>query len=619
MGQRCHGECYRVWLEVDIANHHLIGLKDASVSIGGERVFSNVSLNIHSGDRLALVGRNGAGKSTLASLIAGRRDLDSGTRWESGHVSIGYLHQTPNFGQCKTLGEFVEQHVRLHEARKVAAGLGFDPTLRVNGASGGEIRRAAISVVLAAEPDLLILDEPTNHLDLNAILWLEDKLESTRAALILISHDRAILKRLTRRTVWIDRGYVRQVHQGYTHFEDWQEQLFEQEVASRKKLEKSIRAETVWAVEGISARRKRNQRRLAELQRLRAQRREMQRHSEFGRIKIAEDLSKSRILIDAHDISKRFGPQPLVNCFSLRVRRGDRVALLGPNGCGKTTLIRLLCGSLAADSGTIKWPVRTKIATFEQIRDTHDADMSVREFLCGRGSHASDRMDQIAVGESKRHVISYLNDFLFSSHQIESPLKSLSGGERARLELARIMAQPSNVLVLDEPTNDLDMETLELLQELLSHYKGAVLMVSHDREFLDRTATSIVACTKGGQWIETIGGWTEYLSRHDIKAITIPKARHRRPPQKSDKETTPAKSLTFTETYRLQEIERLLPVKEVELAELSKKIAQRGADLENQVELDGAYLEISKLQEQIDALEVEWLYLFEKRDSAPSH
>lgn len=598
-----------------MANRQLIGLKEVSVSIGGEAVFLNVTLNIYAGDRIALVGRNGAGKSTLAAIVAGKREVDSGERLVSGTVSIGFMRQLPDFRQFHTLGEFVAHHASLHQAQKAAAGLGFDPSVKVEGASGGELRRAAIAALLAGAPDLLILDEPTNHLDLPAILWLERKLRSTHSAFLIISHDRAILKELTQRTIWIDSGNVRQTDRGFEYFEDWQQQVFEQEAAAKKKLERTIRTETGWAAEGISARRKRNQRRLAELQRLRAERRAMHKQAEFGRMKIAEGHSASKILIDTKGLTKNLGGQNLVEDLSLRVCRGDRVALIGPNGCGKTTLINLLCGRLDPDKGFIKRSSNVKITVFDQIHDPSQDNLSVREFLCGRGTHANDRVDQVAVGNSFRNITSYLNDFLFAGSQVESPIKSLSGGERARLELARLMAQPSNLLILDEPTNDLDMETLDLLQELLANYNGAVLMVSHDREFLDRTATSIVAFAGAGKWIENIGGWSDHASQL-VRAMdsSNPRSRAKKPKRKTGGDKSHQAQLTFTESYRLKEIERLIPVKESEIASLGKTLSQM--DIDDHSDLNATYQKMSMLQSQLDDMESEWLRLLEKKELA---
>ena len=610
-----NGKCGSLLIAAGMANKQLIGLKKVSVSSGGEAVFSNVNLNIHAGDRIALVGRNGAGKSTFAAMVAGTREIDSGERLVFGTVSIGFMSQLPDFRQFRTLGEFVEHHASLHQAQKAAAGLGFDPSIKVNGASGGELRRAAIAALLAGAPDLLILDEPTNHLDLRAILWLEGKLRSTHSAFLIISHDRAILKELTERTIWIDRGHVRQIDRGFEYYEDWQQQVFEQEAVSKKKLERTIRAETGWAAEGISARRKRNQRRLTELQRLRAERRAMHNQAKFGRIKIAEGHSVSKILIDTKGLTKSLGGQSLVENLSLRVCRGDRIALIGPNGCGKTTLINLLCGRLDPDKGFIKRSSNIKFTVFDQIHDSRHENLSVQEFLCGRGSHATDRMDQIAVGNSFRNITSYLSDFLFAGSQVESPIKSLSGGERARLELARLMAQPSNLMVLDEPTNDLDMETLDLLQELLANYHGAVLMVSHDREFLDRTATSIVAFAGAGKWIENIGGWSDHASQ-PVRTMdsSNPCRRTKKSRRKTGGDQSHQVQLTFTESYRLEEIERLIPVKESEIALLGQTISQM--DTADHASLNATYQKMSTLQSQLDDLESEWLRLLEKKELA---
>ena len=596
----------------------LIGLSRVSASIGSEVIFSDVTLNIQQGDRIALVGRNGAGKSTLASIIAGRRDIDGGERRTAGGVSIGYLSQSPDLSGFRTLGDYVtaaapEQPVQL--AQKAAAGLGFDPGATVANASGGEWRRAAIAALLSGDPDLLILDEPTNHLDLQAVIWLEERLISADSAVVLISHDRALLKALTRRTVWIDRGRARQIDRGFAGFEDWRDTLLDQETAQKQKLDKTIRSEARWAAEGISARRKRNQRRLAQLQLLRAGRRNMRSNQEFGRVRIAQDPSRSRILIDAENICKCFNGHCLVDGLSLRIRRGDRIALTGPNGCGKTTLIRMLCGQLQPDSGHVRLSENAVVAAFDQIRDASAQDLSVREYMAGGGAHARDRIDRIAVGGSFRHIAGYLEDFLFSASQIESPLRTLSGGERARLEFARLMARKSNVLILDEPTNDLDIETLDLLQELLGGYKGAVLLVSHDRDFLDRVATGIVACQGGGRWTESAGGWTDNAER---LAAAGAAAKQRSKPKRTGgrraKDNPAETQLSFTESFRLAEIENLIPLKEAAIALLSKKIAEISADSRDHETLEEACRELAALQGNLDELEREWIRLSEKSE-----
>ena len=500
-----------------MARAPLLQLTDISLGYGGNPVFQGIDLTIAQGDRLALVGRNGSGKSTLMKGMAGLVEPDRGEVVTPAGTRVGYMEQDPDLSGFATLGEFARAGLPETEGYRVemaAEGLKFDPERPVATASGGERRRAALARLLAEAPDLMLLDEPTNHLDIEAIGWLEEQLGATRAAFVLISHDRAFLRALTRGTLWIDRGELRRQDRGFEHFEEWRETLWAAEDEARHKLDRKIRAEARWAVEGISARRKRNQGRLRALAALRAERAGQIRRQGTAAMEFDGGAQSGRRVIDAKGISKSFGDRVILRPFDLRVLRGDRVAFVGPNGVGKTTLIRILTGEIPPDTGEVRHGTNLEIAVFDQARSAVPDDMTLWDALTGDPAmRVSGRSDQVMVRGQPRHVIAYLKDFLFDEAQARGPVGSLSGGEKARLLLARIMARPSNLLVLDEPTNDLDVETLDLLQDLLGEYDGTVLLVSHDRDFIDRVATTTVAMEGDGRAVIYPGGWSDYRAQ----------------------------------------------------------------------------------------------------------
>ncbi len=480
-----------------MAQAPLLQLSDISLTFGGEPVFADLSLNVQPGDRVALVGRNGSGKSTLMKVMAGQVETDTGTRVVPSGTTASYMEQDPDLSGFETLGDYAAEGLGPAEMYLVEAageGLGFDPARPVATASGGERRRAALARLMARDPDVMLLDEPTNHLDISAIRWLEDELKRTRKAFVLISHDRRFLEELTRATLWIDRGAVRRQEQGFKGFEDWRDKIWAEEDSARHKLDRKIKAEAKWAVEGISARRTRNQGRVRALKALRQDRSSMIRRQGTAAMELASAPVSGKKVVEAHDVAKSFGDKVIVSGFSLTVQRGDRVAFVGPNGTGKTTLIRMLMGDIPPDAGSIKLGTNLVPAVFDQSRAQLDPDMSLWENLVGdKDMRVSGKADQVLVRGEPKHVVGYLKEFLFDERQARAPVRSLSGGEKARLLLAKLMARESNLLVLDEPTNDLDVETLDLLQDMLGEYDGTVLIVSHDRDFLDRVATTTVA------------------------------------------------------------------------------------------------------------------------------
>ncbi|MGR3363712.1 MAG: ABC-F family ATP-binding cassette domain-containing protein [Maritimibacter harenae] len=600
-----------------MARAPLLQLNDISLTFGGEPLFHDLSLVVQPGDRVALVGRNGSGKSTLMKVMAGLVEPDSGERILPPGVSVGYMEQHPDMSGFETLGAFAASGLEPGEeyrVERVAEGLKFDPELPVATASGGERRRAALAKLLAEGPELMLLDEPTNHLDIQAIQWLEDELKSTRAGFVLISHDRAFLTALTRATLWIDRGQVRRQEEGFERFEAWRDKVWEEEDIARHKLDRKIKAEARWAVEGISARRKRNMGRVRALGDLRAERAAQIKRQGTAAMNLEAGPKSGRKVIEAKEISKTYDGKPILRDFSLLVNRGDRVALVGPNGVGKTTLLKMLIGELAPDTGTVTLGTGVEMAVFDQNRATLDDDASLWENLAGDPEmRVSGKADQILVRGQPKHVVGYLKEFLFDERQARAPVRSLSGGEKARLILAKIMARPSNLLVLDEPTNDLDVETLDLLQELVSDFDGTVLLVSHDRDFLDRTVSTTVAMEGDGRATVYAGGWSDYLAqRGPREPVAERPAEKPKPAAPKPRASAPRDGLSFTEKHRLEalpgEIDRL----EAEIAKLEELLSDAELFTREPVKFRKATEALAERQEKLAAAEDEWLTLAEK-------
>lgn len=501
----------------------LIALRNAALTFGGLPLFSEISLALSRGDKVCLVGRNGSGKSTLLKALAGLTALDGGERFVQPGTLTAYLPQEPDLTLWPTVGAYVAAGLPAGEAdalHRVEAALERFalPADRLTATlSGGEARRAALAQAFVGNPDVLLLDEPTNHLDIATITALEESLLAWRGALLLISHDRAFLNRLAQRTVWLDRGALRETGCPFARFEAWQAALFTAEEAAAHKLERKLTAETKWLNEGISGRRTRNMGRVRALLALREERAARLRGDRQASLLISEAERSGRLVIEATDLCKSFptpdGPRLLVQNFSTRILRGDRIGIIGPNGAGKSTLLKLLTGELAPDSGTVRHGTNLEITLFDQRRTALSPERTVRQTLCPHGG------DTVKVNGVNRHVVGYLKDFLFDGRQLESPVKSLSGGERNRLLLALLFTRPSNLMILDEPTNDLDMDTLDLLQEVLADYPGTLLLVSHDRDFLDRLVTATYAVEGEtapggpGRIQEYAGGYADYLAQ----------------------------------------------------------------------------------------------------------
>ena len=601
-----------------MARAPLLQLTDISLTFGGDPVFSDLSVTLQQGDKLALVGRNGSGKSTLMKVMAGLVEQDHGERVISPGDSVGYMEQDPDMAGATTLGDFAISDLGPADSWRVEAaaeGLKLNLESEVATASGGERRRAALAKLLAEAPDLMLLDEPTNHLDIEAIEWLENRLKSSRQAFVVISHDRAILRAITKGTLWLDRGVMRRRDQGFEGFEAWQEKVWTEEDEARHKLDRKIKAEARWAVEGISARRKRNQGRVRALQALRAERASQIRRQGPAAMELASAPKSGKRVIEAKGLMKRFGDTVICNDFSLRVHRRDRIAFVGPNGVGKTTLIEILTGRLAPDEGTVTLGTNVEAAVFDQKRAALDPDMSLWESLTGDPDmRVKGNADQVMVRGTPRHVVGYLKDFLFDEAQARAPVRALSGGEKARLLLAKLMAREANLLVLDEPTNDLDVETLDLLQEQIDDFDGTVLLVSHDRDFLDRVATTTVAFEGRGRIVVHAGGWSDYLPKRQLATSEAPKPAEAKPkPKPAEADAKPAsKGLTFTEQHRLEalpaEIERL----EAEIAKLGELLSDPDLFTREPVKFAKATEALSERQIKLAAAEEEWLTLEDK-------
>ena len=592
----------------------LLQLNEISLTFGGDPIFDGLSLVAQPGDRVALVGRNGSGKSTLMKVMGGLIEADKGEVIAGPGVSVGYMEQEPDLSGFATLGDFASHGLdegEMYKVERAGAGLKFDPARPVETASGGERRRAALARLMAGAPDLMLLDEPTNHLDIEAIAWLESELKATRKGYIIISHDRAFLKALTRATLWIDRGMVKRQERGFGEFEAWRDAAWEEEDTQRHKLNRKIKAEARWAVEGISARRKRNQGRVRALQDLRAERAGQISRQGAAAMAFEGGQKSGRKVIEATQITKAFGDKKILEPFDITINRGDRIALVGPNGVGKTTLLNMMIGKEEPDSGTIKLGTNLELALFDQSRAQLDGDMSLWESLTGDPEmRVSGKADQVMVRGMPKHVVGYLKEFLFDEGQARAPVRSLSGGEKARLLLAKLMARSSNFLVLDEPTNDLDIETLDLLQDLLGQYDGTVILVSHDRDFLDRVAITTVAMEGDGKATVYAGGWSDYIAQRnqDDFGGSVVKSK-RGTPKGREKETPVAIGLSFTEKHRLEAIPAEMEQLEAEIGKLQELMSDPELFTANPIKFQKATDALIERQSKLDAAEEEWMTL----------
>jgi ATP-binding cassette subfamily F protein uup len=590
----------------------LVQLKDIALTFGGTPLLAGVELSVSEGERVCLVGRNGSGKSTLLKIAAGLVEPDRGTRFLQPGATVRYLPQEPDFAGAATTLAYVEAGLGpgddRHPARYLLEQLGLTGDEDPARLSGGEARRAALARVLAPAPDILLLDEPTNHLDLTTIEWLERELAGRRAALVMISHDRRFLANLSRATIWLDRGQTRRIERGFSAFEAWRDEVLAEEERDQHKLDRKIVAEEHWLRYGVTARRKRNVRRLGALHALRQARRDFR--AAAGKASLAASAAdrSGTLVVEADRIAKSYDGRIIVNDFSTRIQRGDRIGIVGPNGSGKTTLINLLTGALAPDAGSVRLGANLAMATLDQHRESLDPNETVAAALTGG------RGDTVMVGGQAKHVVGYMRDFLFAPEQARTPLGVLSGGERGRLMLARALAKPSNVLVLDEPTNDLDLETLDVLEEMLGDYAGTVLLISHDRDFLDRVVNAVIAPEGQGRFVEYAGGYSDMLAQRGADLAREPV---KPSPQKESKEAKAApgepkaakRRLSFHEKHALETLPKTIAALQAKVRALHERLDDPALYARDRRAFDEASAALAAAQAELTAAEERWLEL----------
>ena len=588
----------------------LLLLQDIALTFGTTPLLSGAGLAVGANDRICLVGRNGSGKSTLLRIAAGLIQPDSGSRFTQPGATIRYLPQEPDLSGFTTTLSYVaagldteadEDH---HRARYLLEQLGLTGDEHPETLSGGEARRAALARVLAPSPDILLLDEPTNHLDLPGIEWLEGELSGMRSGIVVISHDRRLLERISRATVWLDRGITRTLDRGFDGLEAWRDAVLEQEETEHHKLGRKIAMEEDWLRYGVTARRKRNQKRLADLHALRRKRKERRGATGAVQLEATEAVQSGRLVVAADAISKSYGDRVIVRDFTTRVLRGDRIGIVGANGAGKTTLLNLLTGALAPDAGEVRLGANLAQVTLDQRRETLDPALTLKQALTGGAG------DMVEAGGRTRHVMGYMKEFLFGPEQANTPVGLLSGGERGRLTLATAFAKASNFLVLDEPTNDLDLETLDLLQEQLAEYAGTVLLVSHDRDFLDRVATAVIASEGNGRWIEYAGGYSDMLAQRGPLAPPTPAAtKPRRTVAAKPQPATRARKMTFKDRHMLATLPAQIAALQAELVRLNAALADPDLYRRNAAQFAELTKALAGAQSRLADAEEQWLSL----------
>jgi len=617
-----------------MAQTPILTASDVRLAFGGKPLFEGVEFNLSRGERAALVGRNGAGKSTLMKIVDGRIEPDEGELWLQPGTHIVTVEQEPDLTPYKTILDFVLDHdapraeagrvdleTEQHRAESELMAMGLDLDATPKTLSGGQQRRAALARAFAADPDILLLDEPTNHLDVPMITAIETRIKAFKGAVLLVSHDRAFLSSVSTNTLWLRQGIVMKSPRGYAHFDDWAAEIEAEEEKALAKMKTQLKEEQRWLARGVTGRRKRNMGRLERLKKLRAE--HARRRSALGEARASAPLSAetadtaSRKIIDVRGISKSFdtprGELVIADDFSVRILRGDRIGIIGPNGAGKTTLVKLLLKELPPDSGSIKLNKTVEITFLDQTRETLRNKDTVWETLAPNGG------DTITVQDAPRHVGAYARDFLFQSDQLRQPVGALSGGERNRLTLAVALARKCDLLVLDEPTNDLDMQTLDLLEDMLEKFAGTLIIVSHDRAFLDHTVTSCLCPIGAGKWVQTAGGWRDAqdqlreLRKRESGNTNKPKKRTAN--QTASPSTEPPAKLTFKDQYRLKELDDIIPTLTTEIATLEQDLADPDLYTNDPDRFSSKSKRLSDAQTALEEAEIEWLELEEKREA----
>ncbi|MEW6017990.1 MAG: ABC-F family ATP-binding cassette domain-containing protein [Pseudomonadota bacterium] len=595
----------------------VLALKSVRLADGPKMLFDGVDLALEPRSRAALVGRNGAGKSTLLKILAGLAEADDGERAITPGATVAYVPQEPEIFGPTLLNHVSAGGAPPHAGAAALEGFGLDPAKSAEGLSGGERRRAALARALAEDPDILLLDEPTNHLDILAIETLEAAVAASRAAVLIVSHDRAFLERVTQRCFWLENRKVRRLDKGFAAFDAWTEQIVAAEAEEARRLDKAIEREQHWMARGVTGRRARNEgrrRRLIEMRQAKAERlRDARGALAMG---LASSGASGQRVVEVKRLSKTFGERVILKDFSTRILRGDRVAIVGPNGAGKTTLVKLLLGEIAADAGEVKLGTNLEVAYIDQARAHLKEDMLLKDVLAPQGG------DQILVRGAPKHVAAYAKEFLFTDAQIRQPVRSLSGGERNRLLLAHALATPANLMVLDEPTNDLDMDTLDLLEELLADYEGTLILVSHDRDFVDRLATSTIGLDGRGRVVETPGGWQDFMSQNPgfFGPVATPAAQRPRrgdpAPAAAPSEAPRAAKLSYKEQRRLDELNGLIAELPGKIALLEGQLADPDLYARDPSAVERFGLALETARNRLEAAETEWLELEERRESA---
>ena len=598
------------------ADPPVITLRDIIVGFGGDPLFQGAELHLTPGMRACLVGRNGSGKSTIMKIIAGLFEPDSGDLYFEPGLTIGHLPQDVPLPDEGTVAAFVASAksgvAPRHQVDEVLSRVDLDGERSVTSLSGGESRRAASARALLGDPDVLLLDEPTNHLDLPTIQWLEQTLIGGRKTLLMVSHDRAFLKTVTTDIYWLHRRELRHNPRGYGDFDRWSERVLDAEAKAARRLDQKLKAEQRWLVHGITARRRRNQGRLRKLESLREQRQALLTGQGLAKVEAEIGPLSGRLVIEAKSLAKAFGERAIIDDFSTRVLRGDRIGIIGPNGAGKTTLLNLLTGELAPDSGRLRIGSNLTIAVFDQTRASLVATDTLWQTLVPGGG------DSLIVRGRQRHVVAYLRDFLFDDKQAKALVSTLSGGERNRLLLAKILAQPANLLVLDEPTNDLDADTLDVLQEMLDDYDGTVLLVSHDREFLDRIVTSTIALEGDGRVVEYAGGYSDYLLQRgaSFRPPQAAPAKQRDPsPAKQRLRATEARKLSYKDQRELDSLPGRIGELETAKQELESILADPDLYNRDAAAYNRAANKLAQVTAAISAAEARWLVLEAAREA----